>query len=64
MFIPYSPHRIKSLINQSQISIIGKNLFNHMKASKLNQSKVSIEFKNPSTHLISMHIDLDTLLIS
>jgi len=33
--------------NQSKISIIDKNLFNHMKASKLNQSKVSTKFKNP-----------------
>jgi len=30
---------------QSKISIIDKNLFNHMKASKLNKSKVSVELK-------------------
>jgi len=35
-----------------------------MKTSKLIKSKVSIELKNPSTHIISTHIDLNTLLIS
>jgi len=34
-----------------------------MNVSKQNQSKVSIKFKNPSTHVISMHIDLNTSLI-
>jgi len=35
-----------------------------MKVSKQNQSIVSIKFQNPSTHVISMHIDLNTSLIS
>jgi len=30
--------------NQCKVSIISKNLFNHMKTSKLNQSKISVEF--------------------
>ena len=34
MSILLSPHKIKSLINQSKVSIIGKNSFNHMKVSK------------------------------
>ena len=34
------PHQIQNLINQSKISIIDKNLFNHVKVSKWNQSKV------------------------
>jgi len=47
--------------NQSKVSIIDKNLFNHMKVSKQNQSKVSIEFINPFTHMINMRVDLKSL---
>jgi len=48
--------------NQNAVSIIGKNLFNHMKVSNFSQNIVLIKIKSPLTHMINMLCTFNTVL--